>query len=95
MVLFSNPPELIALGDIECTHVINNNSNQTSCVLKSAYYPDFEIDIANISSNRIYGESENGNRIEILRLSSDLCWINNTEDCVNTGIFDYLNDGDL
>jgi hypothetical protein len=45
--------------------------------------------MGNISSGRIYGETDNGDTLEMIRTSSDYCILSNIpEDCINTGIFD-------
>lgn len=51
----------------------------------------FDLDLSNISSDRIYGESSTGDTLEMIRLSSDYCvQPSSPERCVNTGIYDYI-----
>ena len=95
-LFFSNPPELFGVGNIVCRNDSVNDINQTTCFLDNPFFPEFKIDPANISANRIYGETERGDQIEMIRTSSDFCLtVTKPEDCVNTGIFDYLDDGGL
>ncbi len=91
---FPNVPEVFNVGTIKCVREENQMQFQTKC----NYDPDvnitgFEIDLANISPNRLYGEAPNGDTIEMIRTNSDHCISSNQpENCVNTGVFDYLND---
>jgi len=94
-ILFPNAPEALDAGTIECSNESINNLIQPTCIYEINLFANesyvFKINLGNISSNRIYGETSNGDTIELLRTSSDLCISpNNPEDCVNTGIFDYL-----
>ncbi|WP_223787669.1 hypothetical protein [Marinicella meishanensis] len=91
---YPTPPELVRIGSIDCFLKEVNMNTQPTCEFSIAILSiEFNIDLANISSDRIYGESENGDVLEMIRLSADYCPSPSTpENCINTGIFDYLND---
>lgn len=89
--LFPTGIELIDAGTIKCDIDEENNSS-VSCYYSMAFIRKaFSLDLSNISSDRIYGGSADGDTLEMIRVSSDLCiFQNNPENCVNTGVFDYL-----
>ncbi len=95
MLLYAGAPEIIPIGNIKCRNSVASGVNQTKCEFaNNPYFPDYDIDLANITGTRIYGESENGDRIEMIKLSSDSCpSTNNPENCINTGLYDYLDNG--
>lgn len=83
-------------GHIICENQTVNPNTSPSCYYESpSIYGRgvlrFNVDIANITSDRIYGETETGDTIEMIRLSQDTCLqTNKPENCINTDIFDYL-----
>ena len=87
---YPRPPELIGAGEILCQMQMINETNQPKCRYQLALLSMlFDINPANISSNRIYGENSNGDTIEMIRTSADFCPSTNyPENCVNTGIFE-------
>ena len=92
--VFPFVPEAIIIGTLECTKEHVNAMMQTTCEYDYDLPNPFIINMGNISSNRIYGENADGDTIEMIRTSSDYCIsTNQPENCINTGIFDYLNDG--
>jgi hypothetical protein len=84
--------DIVDAGTIKCDKSELNGMSKVSCYYSIALVQKaFKLDLSNISSDRIYGESENGDTLEMIRVSSDLCISpNQPEDCVNTGVFDYL-----
>jgi hypothetical protein len=80
-------PEALDAGTIECSNQLINDQLQPTCKYATHLY--FKLNIGNISSGRIYGETDNGDTLEMIRTSSDYCILSNIpEDCINTGIFD-------
>lgn len=85
-------------GSIVCENQIVNPEMSPACYyeIKNFYNRGtlkFNIDVANLSSDRIYGETETGDTIEMIRLSQDTCLqTNKPENCVNTCVFDYFDD---
>lgn len=89
---YSSPPESIDAGTIECSNQFTNDSNQVTCTM-GTFDNFFNINLANISPDRIYGESIEGDTLEMIRVSSDLCMSFSTpENCINTNVFNYLDD---
>jgi len=78
-------------GTIKC-NVDEEFNNSVSCRYSIALIQKaFKLDLSNMSSDRIYGESIEGDTLEMIRLSNDICFFpNNPDNCVNTGVFDYL-----
>lgn len=79
-------------GIIKCDGSVVNGNNSVSCFYSvSLIQKAFKLDLSNMSSDRIYGESNEGDTLEMIRLSTDNCiFPNNPNQCVNTGVFDYL-----
>jgi len=91
---YPNPPEALDGGrlicEIEQIATIEELKCSFSMPLITHY---FYLNLASISSDRIYGESPTGDTLEMIRLSNNFCISPSTpEYCVNTGTFDYLND---
>lgn len=90
--LFPGGNEGLDAGTIKCdkSELIGNDT--VSCIYSIVLLNKaFNLDISNISSDRIYGESAEGDTIEMIRVSSDLCISQDaSENCPNTGVFDYL-----
>ncbi len=91
-ILFPNPPEALDAGTIQCEYHSINNTEQPTCEIEinlfSTQAYTFRINLGDISAGRIYGETEGGDTIEMIRTSSDLCiHRNQPERCINTGLF--------
>ncbi len=84
---FPSAPEILDIGFFRCGLIIEELKQITKCIYYSGYFLEgvtYNIPLANITADRIFGESENGDIIEMKRLYFDMCIFNDPNYCINT-----------
>jgi len=81
---FPSAPEVLDIGFFRCELILEDLQHKTYCTYYSGYFLEgvtYNIPLANITADRIFGESENGDILEMKRLYLNLCMSN---DCINS-----------